>query len=197
MSADRCVYTTKKMARDGQRGFSLIEVLVATIVLMVGVVSLAQVVPAAMDLNQRSLASSQSLVVAERELEQMVRQPLTIQTGAAGTDYSFTDQDGQSVFVGALPPAATALPGAAAPAAVQHGCPLANNRIDFTQACAAPGYVKTVVLAGRSFEIRWNVITVYGNNQGAVQPVNKRIAVAANTRVRSFTPQTLTAEVAN
>ncbi|MBZ5702358.1 MAG: prepilin-type N-terminal cleavage/methylation domain-containing protein [Acidobacteriia bacterium] len=189
--------TTQKMARDAQRGFSLIEVLVATIVLMVGVVSLAQVVPAAVDLNQRSLATSQSLVVAERELEQMVRQPLSIQTSTIATDYNFIDLDGQSVFVGALPLAATALPGAAAPAAVQHGCPLVNNQIDFTQACAVPGYVKTVVLAGRRFEVRWNVITVYGNNLGTVQPVNKRIAVAANTSVRSFTPQTLTAQVAN
>lgn len=60
-----------------QRGFTLVEVLVATIVLMTGVVAVAQLVPVAVTANNVSRRDSTALVIAQRELAQMLEQPLT------------------------------------------------------------------------------------------------------------------------
>src|SRR6266853_3614684 len=61
-----------------QRGFTLVEVLVATIVLMTGVVAVAQLVPVAVTANNVSRRDSTALVIAQRELAQMMEQPLTV-----------------------------------------------------------------------------------------------------------------------
>src|SRR5882762_10015891 len=60
-----------------QRGFTLVEVLVATIVLLTGVVAVAQLVPIAVTANNVSRRDSTALVIAQRELAQMLEQPLS------------------------------------------------------------------------------------------------------------------------
>jgi prepilin-type N-terminal cleavage/methylation domain-containing protein len=60
-----------------QRGFTLVEVLVATVILMTGVVAVAQLVPVAVTANNASRRDSTALVIAQRELSQMLEQPLT------------------------------------------------------------------------------------------------------------------------
>jgi len=62
---------------DGQRGFSILEMMLATIILLVGLVAIAQLVPASILMNYRNRTDSSALVFAQRELDQMLDQPLT------------------------------------------------------------------------------------------------------------------------
>jgi len=61
----------------GSRGFSLVEMLIATVILLVGLVGVAQLVPASILINQRGRLDSTSLVFAQRELDQMLAHNLT------------------------------------------------------------------------------------------------------------------------
>src|ERR1700730_620538 len=62
---------------EGQKGFSLLEMMFATIILLVGLVAIAQLVPATILLNYRNRMDSSALVFAQRELDQMLDQPIT------------------------------------------------------------------------------------------------------------------------
>jgi len=55
---------------------SLVEMLLATSVMIVGMVGVAQLVPASMLLNSGNRARSASLVLAQRQLDTMMNQPL-------------------------------------------------------------------------------------------------------------------------
>src|SRR6202162_4628555 len=74
----------------GQQGFTLIELMIAVVVLVVGVVAVAQLVPAAIFLNSRNRADSSSLVYAQREMDQFVNQAFI------PAPYTFTDQQGNT-----------------------------------------------------------------------------------------------------
>src|SRR5712671_8134828 len=78
--------------RDGQRGFSILEMMIATVILLVGLVAIAQLVPASILLNYRNRTDSSALVYAQRELDQFLGQPLTVP--------SFTDADGNVCSLG-------------------------------------------------------------------------------------------------
>jgi hypothetical protein len=56
----------KQTSKRNQRGSSLMELMVATVVLMVGVVALAQLVPVSLALNSNNRIDSSSLVLAQR-----------------------------------------------------------------------------------------------------------------------------------
>ena len=79
---------TNNRKRRGQQGFTLIELMIAVVVLVIGVVSVAQLVPAAIFLNSRNRADSSSLVYAQREMDQFVNQAFI------PAPYTFTDQQG-------------------------------------------------------------------------------------------------------
>lgn len=63
--------------KQRSRGFSLVEVLIATVILLIGLVGVAQLVPASILINQKGRMDSTSLVFAQRELDQMLAQKLT------------------------------------------------------------------------------------------------------------------------
>ena len=78
--------------RSAQEGFSILEMLLATVILLVGLVAIAQLVPASILLNYRNRTDSSALVYAQRELDQFLAQPLTAT--------SFTDADGNICSLG-------------------------------------------------------------------------------------------------
>lgn len=79
---------------DGQRGFSILEMMLATILLLVGLVAVAQLVPASILMNYRNRADSSAMVFAQRELDQMLDQPLN------PTPPQFTDALGNTCQLG-------------------------------------------------------------------------------------------------
>jgi type II secretory pathway pseudopilin PulG len=81
--------STSKRNQKRQGGFSFIEVMGAILILLVGVVGVAQLVPAAVHLNGANRADSSSMVYAQREMDQFVDQPLSSTT-------TFTDQQGNA-----------------------------------------------------------------------------------------------------
>src|SRR5713226_7298994 len=62
--------------REGQGGFSILEMMFATVILLVGLVAIAQLVPASILLNYRNRTDSSALVFAQRQLDQMLDQPM-------------------------------------------------------------------------------------------------------------------------
>lgn len=68
--------------------------LIATVILLVGLVSVAQLVPASLMLNYRNRLDSSALVFAQRQLDVLLDQPLNPPTN------SFTDQQGNTYLLG-------------------------------------------------------------------------------------------------
>jgi type II secretory pathway pseudopilin PulG len=129
-------------------GFTLLEMMLATLMLLAGLIAIAQLVPASILMNQRNRIDSSLLVFAQRELDQMVDQPIFTQ--------SFNDLDGNTCQLGSP----------ATPNALQ-GSPLAGNQIliDFFQAPVA-GYSFTYQDLndpnGPGYDVRWAVV-ITGN----------------------------------
>jgi type II secretory pathway pseudopilin PulG len=71
--------------RRRQSGFTLVEVLLATVIMIVGLVAVAQLVPFSLRVTSENRSDSAALVVQQRILEQMIGQPLTATTCLAPT----------------------------------------------------------------------------------------------------------------
>jgi prepilin-type N-terminal cleavage/methylation domain-containing protein len=133
-----------------EEGFSLLEMMFATVILLVGLVAVAQLVPATILLNYRNRMDSSALVFAQRELDQFLDQPLN----APGSPPQFTDALSNICYLGD-PTSPNILQGS--PVVVL------NNQvlIDFTQA-PAPNFNFTYpdpTDPGRAtYDVRWAVI---------------------------------------
>jgi len=66
-----------RLSFQKQRGFTLIEMLVATLIMLIGLVAAAQLVPFAIQLNTANRYDSTALVIAQRQMEGMLNQPLS------------------------------------------------------------------------------------------------------------------------
>jgi len=155
---------THRRAPRRTAGFSLLETIMATAVLIIGLVGVAQLVPASLLLNSGNRTNSSSLVLAQRELDQMIAQPLVPPT----IPPSFTDAQGNSCNLGD-PTKPNQLVGS--PVIV------ANNRpvIDFSQDLVA-GYsyaAPYIDATGAQWDIRWAVVTTTNN----VSVTSKRFIV--------------------
>ena len=64
----------------GQRGFTLTEMLIATVIVLFGLVAVAQLVPTSVLLNSNNRNDGTALVFAQREMEALREQPLTATT---------------------------------------------------------------------------------------------------------------------
>ena len=67
----------KKVWRN-QRGFTLVEVLIAIVILLVGIVAVAQLVPASIGSNSANRNDSSALVFAQRQMDLFLSQPLNM-----------------------------------------------------------------------------------------------------------------------
>lgn len=85
--------STKRL-RAQQDGFSILEMLIATVILLVALVSVAQLVPATVMLNYRNRMDSSALVFAQRQLDVILDQSLN------PPGNSFTDLNGNTYQLG-------------------------------------------------------------------------------------------------
>lgn len=144
---------SKITKRHGNKqGFSLLEMLLATVILLVGLIAIAQLVPATILLNFRNRTDSSALVFAQREMDQMLDQPLVAN--------SFTDPLG--VY---CPLASTCNLGDPTQPNQVVGSPVVviQNQalIDFTAAPVANysfTYLDPADPSGTTYDIRWAVI---------------------------------------
>src|SRR5579864_7985455 len=152
----------RNYARSGwkQGGFSVLEMIVASAILMVGIVSVVQLVPASLKSSVGNRLDTMATVVAQRELDQMLSQPLTANT--------FTDKDGRVISLGGAgsPGAAVVMSGNSAMIDFTAGTPPAGFVI--------PAYVDPNDTSGSTFELRWAVFPQVNN--GTI--ISKRIIIA-------------------
>lgn len=174
--------------RSATAGFTLIELMIAVLLLIVGLVAVAQLVPAAIRSNFRNRYDSSGLIAAQRQLELMMAQEMDVGAPPQGGDYSFnaTMPDGTAWVVnmglnassGACPPPAPSDAGAVAVT-----LPNGTWVIDWTQPRVA-GYFNTFTSAERrasesyQYESRWRVMTFYECISGFARPVGKRIILS-------------------
>lgn len=155
--------------REG--GFTLIEMLLATLIVVIGLVAVAQLVPSSLIMNANNRSDGTALVLAQKQMEALRAVPLTQTT--------FTDPQG------IVCPLATtcnvgdpANPGAivGSPVAILNNSPI----IDYTQP-VVPGYGFTYTdlndPTGAVNDVRWAVVTT---TNGAV--TGRRIIVGAFRR---------------
>ncbi len=156
--------------RTEQKGFTLMELAVATVVLLVGAVAVMQLVPAALQTNLYNRVDTSSVVIAQRELDQMEDQPLTAVT--------FTDADGNLCNLGNPGAAGTTVTAGAAlvagssPAAINYtAAQVGGYSFNFTNPQDPTDGV---------YDVRWSVTTTT-NAAGTV--TSKRFIVGAWRRV--------------
>jgi prepilin-type N-terminal cleavage/methylation domain-containing protein len=153
-------------SRSAQRGFSILEMLLATVILLVGLVAVAQLVPASILLNYRNRTDSSALVYAQRELDFMVAQPLT--------SSSFTDPlgvycpSGNTCNLGnpATPNTLVGSPVSVTYSSNSAGQNFGQTAIDFIQSTVANYnflYQDPTDPGGTTYDVRWAVI-ITGNS---------------------------------
>jgi len=159
----RVLKAKSNFARTGRKqdGFSVLEMIVASAILMVGIVSVVQLVPASLKNSVGNRMDTMATVVAQRELDQMLSRPLSLPP-------TFLDKDGNFVSLDG-----TAATGAAVVMSGQ------STIIDFSAGTPPdgfyiPSYVDPYDPTRASFELRWAVFPQV-NNVGTV--VGKRIII--------------------
>ena len=166
--------------KSKQQGFTLMEVLVATLLLITGIVAVAQLVPVAVTKNNGSRRDSTASVIAQRELAQMLEWSLS--------NVNFTDALGNAGTLGD-----PTQPG------VTVGSPvvaIANRPAINFGAAKVPNYNFTLTDPedpSAQYDVRWAVITA-GNGTSVS---SRRIIIGAR-QVNSqsyFLPLTLDAMV--
>jgi Tfp pilus assembly protein PilV len=156
-----CSKTVRTRKQRRESGFTLLELAIATLVLMVGIVGVVQLVPASQQSNLNNRVDTTAMVSAQREMDQIIDQPLTLAT--------FTDKDGRTINLGSTTVTNTVYGG---PAIMQgtvasidfSATPVANYNYTFTDPNDP---------AGASYQMRWAVIS---NVTGGVV-VSKRFIV--------------------
>ena len=148
-----------------QEGFTLLELAVATLILMVGIAGVVQLVPASQNSNLNNRVDTTAMVFAQREMDQMINQPLTSAT--------FTDVDGRVINLGSETVSNTI---AGSPIVMLGTSPSINF-----SAAAVAGYNYTFSdpndvgdSAEANYQMRWTVIS----NVSAGVVVSKRFIVA-------------------
>jgi prepilin-type N-terminal cleavage/methylation domain-containing protein len=152
----------QKTGRSRQRGFTLTEMLVATIVVIVGLVAVAQLIPTSVLLNSNNRSDGAGLAFAQRVMEAIRSQPMTVNT--------FTDTQGVVCPLGSTcnlgdPTQPQVVVGS--PIRIAYNAPL----IDFS-ATPVGGYSFTYAdpndPTGAINDVRWAIITTTNTTSGTV-----------------------------
>jgi prepilin-type N-terminal cleavage/methylation domain-containing protein len=70
----------RRNSRNAERGFTLTEMLIATAIILVGLVTVAELVPASVMMNSNNRNDATALVLAQRQLEAMREVPMNSTT---------------------------------------------------------------------------------------------------------------------
>src|SRR5205807_8425147 len=132
-----------RLREKRERGFSILELLFASAILLFGIVAVAQWVPASLCSSLANRLDTMATVIAQRELDQMISQPLSVIT--------FVDRDGRLISLGGAGSPGAALLAGVAPAEIDFGAPPVDG---FNIA----SYVDINDPNGAEFELRWAVI---------------------------------------
>jgi len=155
-----------------ERGFTLVEMLMATVIVVVGLVAVAQLVPTSIMMNANNRNDGTALVIAQRQMDALRAVPLTATTFA--DPLGVTCPLGQTCNVGD-PNQPGQLVGN--PVVLFNNSPIIN----FAPSLSVPGYVYTYTdlndPTGAVNDVRWAVVTV---TNGTV--TGKRIIVGAFRR---------------
>lgn len=151
------------------RGFTLVELAIAMMVLLVGIAAVAQLIPISIQSNMRNRYDSTAVVMAERLLNQMVSQPLT------ATQFIDVYDNNRVILLGSV--AANGLTGnpIQVVSAIPNG-PLNLVRVNFAVPAVANYNFSAAdpnAAVNIPYEVRWSVITTM---QGTTV-VSKRILV--------------------
>lgn len=174
-----------------EQGFTLVEMLIATVVLLVGLVAIAQLVPMSILMNAANRNDSTSLVIAQRELDELMGQPLSASTFSdpLGITCLTTDvcQLGDSTQPGTLV-------GSPVVAAAN------GSLIDFSQGLVAgysfsTPYVDPNDPSGTTYDIRWAVITGVNATNGTVMGKRFIVGVRRQGGNAFYPPVTLDSQV--
>ena len=176
---------TKRGWRESQAGLSMIELLIAMLVLAVGMMGSMILVRTAIVNNNRNKLDTTATALAQMVLEQINSRP-----ASTNTNFNITDCTGVASVVN---PTGAAAPGGGAGAILIQPPSFNAGNIDFSQDYAAvpAGYAMQYVTCGPAnaqvtYEIRWNVTIV----SGAPPPgttFTKLVTVSARKRVATTT----------
>jgi prepilin-type N-terminal cleavage/methylation domain-containing protein len=143
---------TQKTKRANQRGMSLIELMIASLVLTIGVLGCAVLIPLAIGTNSKNRQQSNSTVIAQMTMEK-------ISSASAGGSATLTITDCAGTANTIKTTGSTTGTGATV---------LSSGSIDFSQAqgtAGAPnGYYMSYTSCGTSgrqstYDVRWNIQT--------------------------------------
>jgi prepilin-type N-terminal cleavage/methylation domain-containing protein len=154
-----------------QKGFSILELMIAIVVLMAGALGVAQLIPYSLSTMTGNRGDSTGLVIAQRELEQFMQQPVQ------NTQYTNTTNVDDPCYnvVCSLGSAAAVNQFQGSPVAVVNNG--TRTVIDFSQALVANYNVRyrdAQDPTRSTYDIRWAVAT---NNTGGII-TSKRIVMS-------------------
>lgn len=174
--------TEAKQRRGREAGLSMIELLIAMMVLAVGMMGSMILVRTAIVNNNRNKLDTTATALAQMVLEQITSQP-------ASNNAAFTINDCTGV-ARTINPAGAAAPGAGANLIVGG---FNGGNIDFTQAFGVvpAGYAMQYVTCGPAnqqvtYEIRWNVTDIRPPGEAVAPPtppLQKLVTVSARKQV--------------
>lgn len=159
--------------KNRSKGFSLVEILIAMVILSVGLLAIiGMIVSASLTANRNKVDSTASML-ADTVLEQLSAKDV----GSAGT-FTIKDCVGVDHTVGRT--------SGAAPAG--NGAPLnANKDIDFAAAAVANYQMDFITCGGagvqNTFDIRWNVMDMNAAMPNGAGAYGKLITVSARKKV--------------
>ncbi len=139
----------KRTAKSSQSGMSLIEMMIACVVLLVGVLAMAALIPLAIGTNSKNRQSSNSTVIAQMLMEKI----LSVPPGAPTPTLS--DCTGASTTITA-----------SGTSTGSGGTLLTSGDIDFTQTAGSSGdpagYYMLYTACGTNgrqstYDVRWNI----------------------------------------
>lgn len=180
------------------RGFSVIELMVAVLILMIGVVAVARLIPAAMRTNLYNRYDSTSVVIAQRVMAILSDVPVNPLPANFSVQACVFEPVGSAACVA---PATFNLGNAAAPGGLVAWTVSGPNwagaavtpqgTINWTQAAPPVGYGLTNVVdptdpTNQPYEVRWATDTRWGLIGGATgtpTPLSRRIIVSVRRQI--------------